>query len=492
MLKTRRKPVRLGLESLEERCVPTIFSYYWHPAGGSTNYAGSGNWYDQAGNPTGVVPGTGAIAIFGGAYGTNSPCTIDDSNTVGVLALRSTTAYTSTLTIDITYSVGQFDTGGASGSYWDSGNIQFATGSGYSNPELDIYTPYNSTTKGFRIDGGTVNISTSYTGRVDVFSGATLTLGFEEGNVFWGANLWTQAATGGNAAGEVDFISGGTGQLQWDYVSRTSGSEPTIANHGSIYFLATDASSTISGISSYLNGVPGNARFFNNGLVVFQGGAPTTEGLVFQNGDAFSWGELDITDGTTVLFNQTYSDAAYGSTTIFQMNTGSTTEVYNGDLKTSGNLAFTAGYLKYGNAAGYTNSAKIESSSSTVYALNVDGGTLESDISGGGTTLTLHNMQTILGLNNPSTTKLQFDVDNSSGTIYGKITSDNSLTIDSTAFSHVTVTVNATGGAPSAGTYNFFDYTALNATFGVTWSNTGWTGWSSGPSLGTSHLTAIA
>src|SRR5581483_1608515 len=99
----RRKPsvrsaVRLGVEDLEERCVPTT-TYTWTGAS-STAWENSGNW---SGNP-GHYPGdsgTSAISdIAVTASGTNGPPTISTAN-IKILQLDENTNYPNVPQVDV-------------------------------------------------------------------------------------------------------------------------------------------------------------------------------------------------------------------------------------------------------------------------------------------------------------------------------------------------------------------------------------------------------
>src|SRR5262249_13952345 len=130
------------------------------------------------------------------------------------LALRSETGFTHSLTIKGALAVGVNDKGTV-GSYWKSGKIDFLADA-HGEEELDIYSRYSPTTKGFDFQGGSVNgLGTSDTGTVFVGRNAYVQFSFAQADVTWGANLVIAGATDTSPAGEVDFVTGGSGQLLW-------------------------------------------------------------------------------------------------------------------------------------------------------------------------------------------------------------------------------------------------------------------------------------
>jgi hypothetical protein len=88
----RRRPVRLGLEALEERAVPTTGIWEGGHAGDPTNAEDGLNWSG------GSVPGASETVKFGdGSVTTNADCTVSSSHTWNVITESNWAGHTLTL-----------------------------------------------------------------------------------------------------------------------------------------------------------------------------------------------------------------------------------------------------------------------------------------------------------------------------------------------------------------------------------------------------------
>jgi hypothetical protein len=89
--------VRLFLEDLEERALPSTF--YWHGPTGDTpgNWSDYHNWVDSSGDSVTTPPGTSDYALFSPGVGTNGNCIVDGNFTVDRVEMGS--GYTGTVFI---------------------------------------------------------------------------------------------------------------------------------------------------------------------------------------------------------------------------------------------------------------------------------------------------------------------------------------------------------------------------------------------------------
>src|SRR5437773_1925510 len=99
----KKKRVRLGVERLEDRCVPTGATYHWTGAidnvwekGG--NWQESRNANDYPGH-NGMGPTTNDIAILDGTNSSSTkPCAMGSGHTLSAIHVNGT--YASTLTLN--------------------------------------------------------------------------------------------------------------------------------------------------------------------------------------------------------------------------------------------------------------------------------------------------------------------------------------------------------------------------------------------------------
>jgi hypothetical protein len=444
---------RPALETLEDRLVPATL--HWRPT--VDNYWNTAaNWVDDNGNPAAYPPGQEDIASFDVTKGTDSDCIIKGPNT-SVLALRSEKCFTHSLTIKGILSVGADDKGTV-GSYWKSGNIVFQPDA-LGEEELDIYSQYSATTKGFDFQGGSVaNGLVSDVGTVYVGSSAYVQFSFVQGDIVWGANLNIAGAGTKTSAGEVDFVSGGSGQLLWNYdsldatpnISGPASRTPSIINYGTMLFRASDSSDTVSGIRA--SRADAASSLFNNfGYVEFSTstGHKYHEDLPFMNGNSATPGTLKIFDDVSADFENGVFTTSYGNLAILQFNPASEVALLQGKIILGANVLITAGNFRYGNQAGAANHTVVVSNApgKTTVTMYVQGGTLWGDTAtqGKNASLYLYSVNLTVGTTFSPNTKLRFDITTVGGTTYQSyIQTDAAFTVQN----RVTLNLNVSGGRP--------------------------------------------
>src|SRR5438552_388596 len=88
--RSRRKPLQLMLELLEDRMVPAASTFQW-TAAGAGNWSTPGNWTKTVDSGFGnTVPGIGDIAQFNATYAAAFTVTVDVASAAGEVDFGST------------------------------------------------------------------------------------------------------------------------------------------------------------------------------------------------------------------------------------------------------------------------------------------------------------------------------------------------------------------------------------------------------------------
>src|SRR5581483_3001895 len=295
--------------------------------------------------------------------------------------------------------------------------------------EMDIFTPANSTTNSFVFNGGSVgdtkdDSASTDTGLVTTVSGSQMSFGMNFGNVYWGANIMNASG------GEVKFLSGGSGMVQWLTLSTLP--PAAITNLGTWDFVASDSSNSNSGIAVSQANVNGS-DFDNLGQVNFRNSTGNYhEDLPFLNGGNLSSGTLNIYDNVTVILPNYYSDATYGNTVLYQGTaSGNQVNIFCGQINIGGAYVQQGGTLQYGNQSGKTNHCQIASIGASPFGVYGEGGYFLGDVTLGATILDLTQVTLVLGNDSGSNVQMQFDCNTTGAGTFSRINCLN-LTLNAT------------------------------------------------------------
>jgi hypothetical protein len=178
----RRKPVRLGLEALEERAVPTTWTWTDADTIHNDNWSNTGNWSDLSNPMHHGTPISGDVAAFSSTY--NKLCVVDincsvDKGVDSGVDVEFGSGYTGTVKVDDNGSRGVVFS--VSDMTWD--NLAGGTG-----PTIQYTCDSGSSTGGSMVIYGiatigsvTINYNGPDLGQTTVASGAGVAIGTSSG-----------------------------------------------------------------------------------------------------------------------------------------------------------------------------------------------------------------------------------------------------------------------------------------------------------------------